>query len=140
MENVTIKSFTPKKQGVGKTGKPWTITEFTLSDNRKVDSFDAFALGESADVEIVANADPRYNSTMKRIKKQNDFVNQKNADTSQKVLANADIKDQRITMLSCISSACTFYQQREANEEIVIAFAHKLFSEALNHKQDALPF
>lgn len=140
MEHVTIQSLTPKKQGVGKTGKPWTITEFTLSDNRKVDSFDAFALGESADVEITPNADPRYNASMKRVKKQNDFVNQKNAETSQKILGNADLKDQRITMLSCISSACVFYQQRSANEDTVEQFAKKLFALALNHKQDSMPF
>lgn len=141
MENVTIQSLTPKKQGIGKTGKPWTITEFTLSDGRKVDSFDAFALGESADVEIVPNADARYNATMKRVnQKKNDFLNQKNAEIGQKILANTDTKDQRITMLSCISSACTFYQQREADEGTVHNFAKSLFALAMNHKQDQLPF
>lgn len=141
METVTITAFAPKKQGVGKSGKPWTITEFTLSDGRKVDSFDAFAQGETAEVEITPNADIRYNDNMKRFKKKtDDFKNAANANVSQKILANADTKDQRITMLSCISSACTFYQQREANEATIESFAKKLFALALNHKENDLPF
>lgn len=133
---VTIKKVTPKKQGV-KNGRAWTISEVELEDGRTVDTFDSFKPGDSAEVEITENG--KYNPSMKRTKRQSDYQDFKNADTASKVLSNESDKEQRITMLSCISSACNFYQQRQGSEEMVMEFSKKLFSQAMA-KNDQLPF
>jgi len=141
-ESVTVVSVVPKKQGA-KNGKAWTISSVTLEDGRVIDSFDAFKPGETTDVIVTPNANPQYADTMKRAKQAaNDFVNHKNAETANKVLATNNEKDERITMLSCISSACNYYAQRgPANEAEVVEFAKKLFNLAIEPKgKDRLPF
>jgi hypothetical protein len=141
METVTIQSVTPKKTGA-KNGKPWTISEVIIADGRKFDSFDSFTVGESANVDITPNANTQYNANMKRAKSagQANAGTFKNAEVANKAIEANIAKDERISMLSCISSACTYYAQREqANEEKVIAFAKKLFDVAVK-RVDELPF
>jgi hypothetical protein len=141
MEQVTIQSVTAKKTGA-KNGKPWTISEVTTSDGRKFDTFDTFTAGESANVDITPNANPQYIPNIKRAKSagQMNAGNFKNAEVANKAIEANIAKDERISMLSCISSACTYYAQRgQANEEQVISFAKKLFDVAVKRVDD-LPF
>jgi len=139
MESVTIKSIVAKKTGA-KNGKPWTISEVELTDGRKVDTFDTFAIGQTVDVDITANADIRYNDNMKKAKTaQQNASNFRNAEVANKAIDANIQKDERITMLSCISSSANFYQQREATEEKVMAFAQKLFNLAVKRVDD-MPF
>lgn len=140
MEQVTIQSVTAKKTGA-KNGKPWTISEVVTTDGRKFDTFDTFTIGESASVDITPNANPQYNANLKRAKSasQSNAANFKNAEVANKAIEANIAKDERISMLSCISSACNFYQQREASEEKVIAFAERLFKVAIKRTDD-LPF
>jgi len=139
METVQIKSIVAKKTGA-KNGKPWTIFGVTLADGRELDTFDKFTEGESVQVEIIANANPQYNDTMKRPKSaQQNASNFRNAEVANKAIDFNIQKDERISMLSCISSSCTFYQQREADEDKVMTFAKRLFDLAVN-RTDVLPF
>lgn len=139
-ETVTILSIVPKKTGA-KNGKPWTISEVTLEDGRKLDTFDTFAVGQVVEVDISKNANPQYNDNLKKAKSaaQANAGNFKNAEAANKAIEHNIAKDERISMLSCISSACNFYQQREATEEKVIKFAERLFSVAVKRTDD-LPF
>ena len=141
-EQVTVVATAPKKQGV-KNGKAWTISAVTLEDGRILDSFDAFKVGETAEVIITPNANPQYADTMKKAKQAStDWQNHKAAETGNKILATNNEKDERISMLSCISSACNYYAQRgQANETEVMEFAKKLFKLATEPKGlDKLPF
>jgi hypothetical protein len=64
----------------------------------------------------------------------------KNAEIANKAIEANIAKDERISMLSCISSACTYYAQREqGSEDKVIAFAKRLFETAVKRVDD-LPF
>lgn len=147
MENVTIQSVIAKKTGA-KNGKPWTISEVTLSDGRKVDSFDSFVNGETVDVEIIPNANPQYNATMKKAKSagQAHAANFKNAEVANKAIDYNNTKDLRITMLSCISSAATFYAERSTSlsgsplkHSDILELASAFFNHATQEK-DTLPF
>lgn len=141
MEQVTIQSIIPKKTGA-KNGKPWTISEVTLADGRKCDTFDSFAIGQVADVDITPNANPQYNANLKKAKSasQANASNFKNAEIANKAIDANIAKDERISMLSCISSACNFYAQRElGTEDKVILFAERLFQLAIK-RVDQLPF
>jgi hypothetical protein len=140
METVTIQSVTAKKTGA-KNGKPWTISEVIFADGRKVDTFDSFVIGETAQVEITPNANPQYNANMKRPKTQGqaNAATFKNAEVANKAIEVNQQKDLRITRLSCASSACNYYQQRQGSHEDVIILAQKLFEWAIAEK-DQLPF
>lgn len=140
METITIQSVTAKKTGA-KNGKPWTISEVTTTDGRKFDSFDTFKQGESVDVDVTPGAKPEYNSNIKKSKSasQSNAATFKNAEAANKAIEANIAKDERISMLSCISSACNFYQQREADEQKVMKFAEKLFDLATKRVDD-LPF
>lgn len=140
MEQVTIQSIVPKKTGA-KNGKPWTISEVTLLDGRKCDTFDTFTIGQTVDVDITPNANPQYNANLKKAKSagQANAGNFKNAEVANKAIEANIQKDERISMLSCISSASNFYQQRQGTEEQVMAFAKKLFDLATKRVDD-LPF
>lgn len=141
METITIQSVTTKKTGA-KNGKPWTISEVTTTDGRKFDTFDSFVNGESASVDITPSSKPEYNANIKKSKSaaQANAATFKNAETANKAIEANIAKDERISMLSCISSSCTYYAQREqASEEKVIAFARKLFELAVKRVDD-LPF
>lgn len=141
METITIQSVTAKKTGA-KNGKPWTISEVTTTDGRKFDSFDTFKPGESVDVDVTPGAKPEYNSNIKKSKNtgQSNAATFKNAEAANKAIEANIAKDERISMLSCISSSCTYYAQREqASEEKVISFARKLFELAVKRVDD-LPF
>lgn len=135
---ITIESVVPKKQGVGKTGKPWTISEVTAG-GVKYDTFDAFAVGETVEVDVEPNANPQYAAKIKKAKASNNYQNTKNAEVSNKILADNTDKEQRITMLSCLSTSASFYRERSTTEEEMIAFAKKLFDVAWGGK-DRLPF
>jgi len=145
MENVTIKSVTAKKTGA-KNGKPWTISEVVLMDGRKVDTFDQFDEGESYDVVITQNA--QYSPNMKRAKSagQSQAATFKNAEVANKAIDANNTKDLRITMLSCISSACTFYAERSTSlsgsplkHSDILELASAFFNHAIQEK-DTLPF
>lgn len=136
---IQVVSVTPKKQGV-KDGRAWTISEIETVEGNKYDTFDQFIAGQEYDVDVIPNKDPKYNSNVRKQKKQNDYTSAKQAQAVANVLNNKDDKEQRITMLSCISSACNFYQQRQATEEMVIKFAKSLFHEAMTHTTDNPPF
>lgn len=141
METVTIQSIVAKKTGA-KNGKPWTISEVTLSDGRKCDTFDSFTAGQSVDVDITPNANPQYNANLKKSKSQNqqNVANFRNAEVANKAIEANIAKDERISMLSCISSACTYYAQRgQSNEQQVMDFAKKLFDLAVKRVDD-MPF
>lgn len=147
METVTITSVTAKKTGA-KNGKPWTISEVTLSDGRKVDSFDSFVAGEEVSVEITPNANPQYNANMKKAKAagQANAATFRNAEVANKAIEANATKDKRITMLSCISSAANLYSQRTVDfnggtitVDTVCAAAKKFFALAMEEKDD-LPF
>lgn len=134
METITIQSVTTKKTGA-KNGKPWTISEVTTTDGRKFDTFDSFVNGESASVDVTPSAKPEYNANIKKSKSaaQANASTFKNAEIANKAIEANIAKDERISMLSCISSACTYYAQREmASEEKVIEFAKKLFDLAVH--------
>lgn len=141
METITIKSSVPKKTGA-KNGKPWTISEVTTIDGRKFDTFDSFTTGEAVEVEVTPNANPAYNAKISKPKSSGQ-VNAgtfKNAEAANKAIEFNKEKDERISMLSCISSACTYYAQREqASEDKVISFAKKLFDLAVKRVDD-MPF
>lgn len=139
METITIQTITPKKQGVSKTGKPWTISELTAADGRKFDTFDAFAAGETIAVDIEPNPNPSYNAKVSKAKATNNYQNTKNAEVSSKILEANSVKEERITMLSCLSTAASFYRERAIDEAGMIAFAEKLFKVAMKEK-DKLPF
>lgn len=139
METITIQSVTPKKQGIGKTGKPWTISEVTDSTGRKFDTFDALAAGETVSVDIEPNPNPAYNSKIKKSGGSNNYTNTKNAEVSSKILEANQTKEERITMLSCLSTAASFYRERTTTEEGMIAFAEKLFKVAMK-ESNQLPF
>lgn len=140
METITIQNIVAKKTGA-KNGKPWTISEVTLLDGRVCDTFDTFAIGQSVDVDITPNANPQYNANLKKAKSagQANAGNFKNAEVANKAIDANIAKDERISMLSCISSAANFYQQREATEEKVLNFAKRLFDLAVKRVDD-LPF
>lgn len=140
METVTIQSIVAKKTGA-KNGKPWTISEVTLADGRKCDTFDSFTAGQTVDVDITPNANPQYNANLKKSKSQNqqNAASFRNAEVANKAIDANIQKDERISMLSCISSACNYYQQRQGSEEQVLAFAKKLFELAVKRVDD-LPF
>lgn len=140
METITIHSVTTKKTGA-KNGKPWTISEVTTADGRKFDTFDTFKQGETVEVEVVPNANPQYNATIKKPKSsgQQNAGNFKNAEVANKAIDANIAKDERISMLSCISSACTYYAERQSSEEQVMEFAKKLFGLAVKRVDD-LPF
>lgn len=147
METVTIQSVTTKKTGA-KNGKPWVISEVTLTDGRKLDSFDSFVNGETVSVDIVPNANPQYNSTMKKAKSagQANAATFRNAEVANKAIDANLTKDKRITMLSCISSAANLYSQRTVDfnggtltVDTVCATAKKFFALAMEEKDD-LPF
>lgn len=141
MESVTIQSIVPKKTGA-KNGKAWTISEVILTDGRKCDTFDSFVAGQTVDVDITPNANPQYNANLKKAKSaaQANASNFKNAEVANKAIEANIAKDERISMLSCISSSCTYYAQRgQANEQQVIDFAKKLFDLAIKREGD-LPF
>lgn len=141
METITIQGVTTKKTGA-KNGKPWTISEVTTIDGRRFDTFDSFTNGQVVDVEIKPNANPEYNANIKKVKSdaQTNAGLFKNAEIANKSLDANIAKDERISMLSCISSACTYYAQRgQANEQQVIDFAKKLFDLAVKRVDD-LPF
>lgn len=140
-ETVTILSIVPKKTGA-KNGKPWTISEVTLEDGRKCDTFDSFTVGQTVEVDISKNANPQYNDNLKKAKSagQASAGNFKNAEVANKAIEHNIAKDERISMLSCISSSCTYYAQRgQANEQQVMDFAKKLFDLAVKRTDD-LPF
>lgn len=139
METITIQAITPKKQGVGKTGKPWTISEIQTADGRTFDTFDAFAIGEQVTVDVEKNPNPAYNDKIKKSNGSNGYQNTKNAEVASKILENNSVKEERITMLSCLSTAASFYRERQTTEEGMIAFAEKLFKVAMKEK-DKLPF
>ena len=134
---MTITSVTPKKQGVSKTGKPWTISEITDSNGMKYDTFDAFTVGET--VELTIEPNPPYNAKASRAKGTNSYQNTKNAEVSNKILEQNTTKEERITMLSCLSTAASFYRERQADEDKMIAFAQKLFKVAMQENNE-LPF
>lgn len=141
METITVQNIVAKKTGA-KNGKPWTITEITTLDGRKFDSFDSFNIGETVEVEVTPNAkNPTYNANIRKPKSsgQANAGNFKNAEVANKAIEANIQKDERISMLSCISSASNFYQQRQGTEEQVIAFAKKLFDLAVKRIDD-LPF
>lgn len=139
-ETINVVSVTPKKQGA-KNGKAWTISEIATADGRTFDSFDFFTVGETVEVDVTPNANPAYNANIKKGSKKSDWQNAKQAQVATQVLNNNNDKEQRITMLSCISSACNYYAQRgQVNEEQVIELAKKFFNLAMNNKQDDLPF
>lgn len=147
MEKVTIQSVTAKKTGA-KNGKPWVISEVTLSDGRKFDSFDTFINGETADVDIVPNPNPQYNASIKKAKSagQANASNFKNAEVANKAIEANITKEKRITMLSCISSAANLYAHRSADlnggtltADTVCATAMKFFNLAMKQEDD-LPF
>lgn len=142
-----IQSVTAKKTGA-KNGKPWVISEVTLSDGRKVDTFDTFVNGETAEVDIIPNANPQYNATMKKAKSggQAQAATFKNAEVANKAIEANIAKEKRITMLSCISSAATLYAQRSADlnggaltADTICATAMKFFNLAMKQEDD-LPF
>lgn len=135
---VTIQSVTPKKNGVSKTGKPWTISE-VVTDQGTFDTFDALAVGATIDVEIEKNPNPQYNDKLKKSGGTNSYQNTKNAEVSNKILETNSVKEQRITMLSCLSTSASFYRERQTTEEGMIEFAKKLFKVAMQEK-DQLPF
>lgn len=136
---IQIVNVTPKKQGV-KNGRAWTISEIETVEGNKYDTFESFFPNQEYDVEIIPNKDPKYNSNVRLLKKQGDYTTAKQAQAVAQVLNNKDDKEQRITMLSCISSAANFYQQRQGTEEMVIKFAKALFHEAMTHTTDKPPF
>lgn len=140
MESVTIQSVVAKKTGA-KNGKPWTISEVTLTDGRKVDTFDSFVNGETVNVDITPNAKPEYNANMKKAKSagQQNAGNFANAQAANNAIDFNKEKDQRISMLSCIASSCTYYAQREADETKVMNFARKLFTLALKRDGTGIP-
>lgn len=148
MENVTITGVTAKKTGA-KNGKPWTISEVTLADGRSVDTFDNFTIGETVSVDITPNQNTQYNANMKRAKSagQAHASNFKNAEVANKAIdANKD-KERRITMLSCISSACNLYAQRSTNLDggnlkatDITELASQFFHLAFEDGSDKLPF
>lgn len=136
---ITVTQVTTKRQGVNKKNQPWTISELTTSDGKKYDTFDTFTHGEF-DVEIIAATKPGYNDTVKKPKGQSQYQSNTQAAAVAQIHSNADDKDQRISMLSCLSTAAVFYQQRQGTEQQVIDFAKKLFHEAMTHKFNELPF
>lgn len=135
---IQVVSVTPKKQGV-KNGKAWTISEVETVEGNKYDTFDSFDIGEY-EVTVTPNENPKYNANIKKVKQESAYASQKQAATASKILDKQDDKEQRITMLSCLSSAANFYQQRQGTEEQVIAFAKKMFHEAMTHTTDKPPF
>lgn len=138
METVTIANSTVKKTGA-KNGKPWTISEVTLSDGRKVDTFETLAIGHAYEVEITPNAKPEYNANLRLSKsKQGNAASFKNAEAANNALSFNKDKDNRITWLACQKSAAIFYQQSSATEEKVMAFAKRLYDQA--NGGDLLPF
>lgn len=149
MENVTIQSVVAKKTGAN-NGRPWTISECVLSDGRKVDTFDSFTQGETASVEITPNTDPKYNANMKRPKSQGqqNAGNFANAQAANNAINFNKEKDERISMLSCISSAANVYAQRTValdgarlTEQHIMDLAKKFFDLAVQPKGvDQLPF
>lgn len=139
METVTISNLTVKKTGA-KNGKPWTISEATLGDGRKVDTFESLVIGQTYEVEITPSVKPEYNANLRLPKKgQSNAATFKNAEAANNALAFNKDKDDRISWLACQKSACIFYQQSSATEDKVLAFAKRLFDQATNGK-DTLPF
>lgn len=65
-EKVKVKSITIKKEGM-KDNKAWKITEVTLEDGRKGDSFQEFKEGEECEIEVKPNSNPQYNPTFVKI-------------------------------------------------------------------------
>ena len=139
MKTIQVVNVTAKKQGV-KNGKTWTISEVETVEGTKYDTFDVFEAGNEYQVEVVANPNPKYNANIRKVKKDSGYATTKQAATVAAVMDKNDDKEQRISMLSCISSACNYYQQRQGDEEKVIEFSKKLFHLAMNHKTDTLPF
>ena len=139
MEKITVKTVTAKKQGV-KNNKTWTLSEIITTDNRKFNTFDFMEANGSYDVTIEPASDPKYNATVKKAKADNNYVQTKQAEIVNKVLETGDKKEQRITMLSCISSACNYYQQRQGTIEQVQDMAKQLFYLAMTHQINEMPF
>jgi hypothetical protein len=135
---VTIQSVTPKKSGVGKTGKPWTISE-VVTDQGTFDTFDALAVGATVDVEIEKNPNPQYNDKLKKSGGTNNYQNTKNAEVNNKIIEQNSAKDERISWLACQKSAAIFYQQSSRTDEQLMELASKLFNQATKGS-DSLPF
>ena len=135
---ITVATVTPKKQGVSpKNNKPWTVSEIVSTDGQVYDTFDAFTVGETVEIDITPN--PPYNAKISKARGSNNYKNLKNAEVSNKILEQNTTKEERITMLSCLSTAASFYRERQADEDKMIAFAEKLFKIAMKEKND-LPF
>lgn len=135
---IQIVNVTPKKQGV-KNGKAWTISEVETVEGNKFDTFDSFQPGEY-EVDLTPNPNPKYNANIKKTKGESTYTSQKQAQAVSHVMNSNDTKEQRITMLSCLSSASNYYQQRQGTEDQVIEFAKKMFHAAMTHHMDNLPF
>lgn len=137
---IMVTAVKTKKEGIGSRGA-WKISEVTVSGGNRYDTFDAFEEGKEYEVDIVPNKDPKYADNIRHAKKGGDPVKEAvRAEQTQQAVAKAETKDQRITMLSCIGSAAQFYQHRQGTEQQVIAFAKQLFSVAMSHQEDSLPF
>lgn len=65
-EKVKVKSLTIKKEGM-KDNKAWKITEVTLEDGRKGDSFQEFKEGEECEIEVKPNSNPNYNAQFTKV-------------------------------------------------------------------------
>lgn len=135
---IQVVNVTPKKQGV-KNGKAWTISEVETVEGEKYDTFDSFDVGEY-EVTVTPNENPKYNANIKKTKGDSPYVAQKQAAVATKIIEKNDDKEQRITMLSCLSSACNYYQQRQGTEDMVLTFAKRMFHEAMHHGTDKVPF
>lgn len=137
---IQVTAVSVKRTGTGKNGKPYTIREVTVSNGNKYDSFDEFEIGKEYQVDIKPNSDSRYSDSISKVRGNDPVKEAQRVEQTQHANERAEIKDQRITILSCISSASNFYQHRQGTEQQVIAFARQLFAVAMNHKQDDLPF
>lgn len=138
METVTITNLTVKRTGA-KNGKPWTISEATLGDGRKVDTFESLTIGQTYEVEITPNAKPEYNANLRLPKtKQGNAAAFKNAEAANNAIAANKEKEDRITWLACQKSAAIYYSQRQGDETKMMELAKKLFDQAQG--EDKMPF
>lgn len=140
---VTASKFV--KEGVSQHG-PWFMFNLTLDNGKKGTAF------------LKDKADPTGNQVIYESEEVNEkgyttFRGLKLADTDQPTdqkypskvdlpaqtgihTVSADAKELRITMLSCISSAANYLQQREAKAGQLEALALKLYHLALTQKVD----
>lgn len=124
---ITVATTTVKRTGKNKFGKDYTVSEVVTTQGQKFDTFEVFNQGDTCDVEVTPNKDPKYNAGIKRIGEPKQPTPQQHAQASQQVTANEDEKQRVIAMESVIRSAAIYYQQRQGTETQMIDFARKLF-------------